>query len=120
MSWTISENLKTTSSGDVVNIVKQATYRYTTTSGTASAYYEKVAEFGYSAENFTPFESLTQAQVIGWVQDQLGATIVSQIEQKVADELAYEVEVAGDIGQITFVDFIPNDEPELGAPSNPW
>ena len=120
MSWTISENLKTTSSGDLVNIVKQATYRYTATSGTASAYYEKVAEFGYDEENFTPFESLTETQVIGWVKDQLGATFVSQIEQRVSDELAYEVEVAGDIGQTTFVDFECSDELELDTPNNPW
>ena len=120
MSWTISENLKTVSSGDVNNIVKQATYRYTVTSGTASAYYEKVAEFKYNAETFTPFASLTEAQVIGWVKSQLGSAFVTQIEEKVAAELALEIEESGDIGQKTFVDFILSDEPELSTPDNPW
>ena len=120
MSWTISENLRTISSGDVSNIVKEATYRYTATNGTASAYYEKVAEFEYNAETFTPFASLTEDQVIGWVKGQLGSTFVTQIEEKVAAELALEIEESGDIGQKMFVDFVPSVEPELNAPDNPW
>ena len=120
MSWTISENLRTISSGGVSNIVKQATYRYTATNGKASAYYEKVAEFEYNAETFTPFASLTEDQVIGWVKGQLGSTFVTQIEEKVAAELALEIEESGDIGQKMFVDFVPSVEPELNAPDNPW
>lgn len=120
MSWTISENLRTITSGDVSNIVKEATYRYTATNGTASAYYEKVAEFGYDAESFTPFASLTEAQVIGWVKGQLGSSFVTQIEEKVTAELALEIEESGNIGQKVFVDFIPSNEPELNTPDNPW
>jgi len=120
MSWTISENLRTISSGDVSNIVKEATYRYTATNGTASAYYEKVAEFEYNAETFTPFASLTESQVVGWVKGKLGSTFVTQIETKIAAELAEEIEESGDIGQKIFVDFIPSDEPEISTPDNPW
>jgi hypothetical protein len=120
MSWTISENLRTITSGDVNNIVKQATYRYTTTSGTASAYYEAIAEFEYNAGTFTPFASLTEAQVIGWIKGQLGSSFVTQIEEKVAAELALEIEESGDVGQKTFVDFIPSNDPELSTPDNPW
>lgn len=120
MSWTISENLRTITSGGVNNIVKQATYRYTTTSGTASAYYEAIAEFEYNAGTFTPFASLTEAQVIGWVKGQLGSSFVTQIEEKVAAELALEIEESGDVGQKTFVDFIPSNDPELNTPENPW
>ena len=120
MSWTISENLRTITLGSVNNIVKQATYRYTTTSGTASAYYEAIAEFEYNAETFTPFASLTEAQVIGWVKSQLGSSFVTQIEEKVVAELTEEIEESGDIGQKMFVDFIPSDEPELSTPDNPW
>ena len=120
MSWTISENLRTISSGDVSNIVKEATYRYTATNGTASAYYEKVAEFEYNAETFTPFASLTESQVVGWVKGQLGSTFVTQIEEKIAAELAEEIEESGDIGQKMFIDFIPNNEPEISTPDNPW
>ena len=108
MSWTISENLRTISSGDVSNIVKQATYRYTATNGTASAYYEKVAEFEYNAETFTPFAELTESQVIGWVKSQLGSTSVTKIEEKVTAELTLEIEEYGDIGQKMFVDFDPS------------
>ena len=120
MSWTISENLRTITSGGVNNIVKQATYRYTTTSGTASAYYEAIAEFEYNAETFTPFASLTEAQVIGWVKGQLGSSFVTQIEEKVAAELALEIEESGDVGQKTFIDFIPSNDPEISTPDNPW
>jgi len=120
MSWTISEKLRTISSGDVSNIVKEATYRYTATNGTASAYYEKVAEFEYNAETFTPFASLTESQVVGWVKGQLGSTFVTQIEEKIAAELAEEIEESGDVGQKMFVDFIPNNEPEISTPDNPW
>jgi len=36
---------------------------------------------------FTPFEKLTEAQVIGWVQDALGEDQVKQYEENVANQI---------------------------------
>jgi len=36
---------------------------------------------------FTPFEKLTEAQVIGWVQDALGEEQVKQYEENVANQI---------------------------------
>jgi hypothetical protein len=37
---------------------------------------------------FTPYASLTQAQVIGWVQDALGEEQVASYEENVANQIA--------------------------------
>lgn len=42
----------------------------------------------YSSESpFTPYNELTEAQVIGWVQDVLGPEVVVEFEARVADQI---------------------------------
>ena len=40
---------------------------------------------------FTPYEDLTQAQVIGWVQDALGEEQVASYEANVAQQIADQI-----------------------------
>ena len=41
---------------------------------------------------FTPYADLTQAQVIGWVQDALGAEAVTGYEANVAQQIADQID----------------------------
>jgi hypothetical protein len=41
---------------------------------------------------FTPYEDLTEAQVIGWVQDALGAEQVAAYEANVAQQIADQID----------------------------
>jgi hypothetical protein len=79
-NWTISQMDRMTSDGFVVTVH----YNVTKTDGefTASTY----GTIGFEAGTpETPFESLTEAQVIAWVKDKLGeatveAALAAQIE----------------------------------------
>ena len=42
-------------------------------------------------ETFTPYDELTQEQVVGWVQDALGAEQVAEYETNVANQIANQV-----------------------------
>jgi hypothetical protein len=41
---------------------------------------------------FTPYEDLTEAQVVGWVQDALGAEQVASYEANVAQQIADQID----------------------------
>ena len=41
---------------------------------------------------FTPYEDLTEAQVIGWVQDALGEEQVAAYEENVAQQIADQID----------------------------
>ena len=43
-------------------------------------------------ESFTPYEDLTEAQVIGWVQDALGEEQVANYEATVAQQIANQID----------------------------
>lgn len=47
----------------------------------------KKVEFTYTGASFTPFDQLTETQVIIWVKDSLGAEEVAKIER----ELGYAI-----------------------------
>jgi hypothetical protein len=40
------------------------------------------------AQNFTPYNEITQAQALGWTQDALGEDRVAAMEGEVADQIA--------------------------------
>lgn len=40
---------------------------------------------------FTPYADLTQAQVVGWVQDALGADAVASLEANVAQQIEAQI-----------------------------
>jgi hypothetical protein len=40
------------------------------------------------AQNFTPYNEITQAQALGWTQDALGEDRVTAMEGEVADQIA--------------------------------
>jgi hypothetical protein len=40
------------------------------------------------AQNFTPYNEITQAQALGWTQDALGEDRVTAMESEVAEQIA--------------------------------
>jgi hypothetical protein len=78
---------------NVVNLERKAdngfvtTVHYTVSAVDGEVTASTYGTVGYTqeADNFTPFESLTKEQVIGWVKDSLG-------EETVQDSLAAQIE----------------------------
>ena len=81
-NWSINQLNRLTESGFVIT----AHYSVTATDGDYSANtYGTVGYTEQPGESFTPYDELTEAQVVGWVQDSIGkdtteANLASQIE----------------------------------------
>ena len=83
--WTISEMDRLTADGFVVTVH----YNVSATDGTYNAStYGTVGYQEQPGETFTPYDQLTEAQVVGWVQTSLGkdtveASLQSQIDAQI-------------------------------------
>lgn len=81
-TWSVVQMDRLTSDNFVVTVH----YNVTATDGTYSA--STYGTVGYTEqpdESYTPYEDLTQAQVVGWIQESLGkdtveASLAGQIE----------------------------------------
>jgi hypothetical protein len=62
------------------NVVVNVQYTFSGVEGNYSSQISDNMDFIYSGGSFTPYEDLTEAQVIGWVQNRLGATLISSME----------------------------------------
>jgi hypothetical protein len=80
--WTISQMDRLTTDGFVVSVH----YHVSATDGTHTA--STYGTVGYTEqpnETYTPYDQLTQAQVIGWVQTSLGKdTVEASLQSQIA------------------------------------
>ena len=79
--WNVVQMDRLTSDDFVVTVH----YTVSATDGEFSASTYGTVGFTQEADDFTPFDELTQEQVIGWVKDSLG-------EQTVEDALTAQIE----------------------------
>lgn len=83
--WTISDMNRLTADGFVVTVH----YNVSATDGTYNAStYGTVGYQEQPGETYTPYDQLTEAQVVGWVQNSLGkdtveASLQSQIDAQI-------------------------------------
>jgi len=87
-TWTITSMQQWPSApnaGYVVNV----NWTLTGTDGTQTASIDGNTQYSVSEAQpgFTPYAQLTQAQVIGWVQESLGATGVANFEANVQGQI---------------------------------
>jgi hypothetical protein len=74
------------------DVVVTAHWNVSATDGayTSSAY--GTQSFTYdSAKSFTPFSSLTQDQVIGWVQESMGIDAVTKLQESLDNQIADQI-----------------------------
>jgi len=87
-TWTINSMQQWpsgTNAGYVVNVI----WTLTGTDGTQTASIQGNTQYPVSdaQAGFTPYASLTQAQVIGWVQESLGAQGIANYEANVQGQI---------------------------------
>lgn len=91
-NWKISQMDRLTADGFVVTVH----YRVDATEGDLSAgTYGTVGFEQQPEETYTPFNELTEAQVVGWVQDKLGQATVEESLQSQIDALKAPVQESG-------------------------
>lgn len=75
-----------------IDVVFTVHWRVNATDGTYNATCYGTQGVAYAAGSpFTPYDNLTQAQVIGWVQDAMGTEQVASIEAGLATSIANQV-----------------------------
>jgi len=79
--WTISQMDRLTADGFVVTVH----YNVSATDGTYNAsIYGTVGYQEQPGETYTPYDQLTEAQVVGWVQNSLGqATVEASLQSQI-------------------------------------
>ncbi len=90
--WTISQMDRLTADGFVVTVH----YNVSATDGTYNAStYGTVGYTEQPGETYTPYDQLTEAQVVGWVQTSLGKDTVEASLQGQIDAQANPVQESG-------------------------
>lgn len=91
-TWTINQVNRLTAD----NFVVVAHYNVSATDGTYSASTYGTTSFTQEeGATYTPYEQLTEAQVIGWVQGSLGKDVVEASLQSQLDALKHPVQASG-------------------------
>lgn len=89
LSWIIERLLVKPTEGSLTDVVITADWRCNGTDGTYSGTCYGSASFAPPTENFTPYEDLTQDQVLGWCYsngvDQ--SAIEANVTQQIADQI---------------------------------
>ena len=83
------------------DFVVNVRWKLTGTDGTNTASIDGDSQFSQEGDTFTPYADLTEAQVLGWVQDQLG-------ENGIAN---YQANVDGQINSMINPPVTPTAEP---------
>ena len=79
--------------GGETDVVFTVHWTLTGTDGTyVGSVYGSVGVSLDEGATFTPYEDLTEAQVVGWVQDALGAEQVASYEANVAQQIADQID----------------------------
>lgn len=81
MTWSVDGELVTKTIDGVQNVVTEVPWVCSEASGTVTAKQTGVVSLGYDpAAPFTAYADLTEAQIIGWVQEALGPEAVAFYE----------------------------------------
>lgn len=91
-TWTI-EQMDCENTAGETNVVVKVVWKVSGGDDINTCYCKKSTSFTYgSGGSFTPYEDLTQAQVLGWVTDSLGTAGVNFYETLLTEQLATYVE----------------------------
>jgi hypothetical protein len=88
-TWAVKPNgLLTQTISNNENTVTNVLYTVQATDGTNTTTYNGMTQIPFNPDvSFTPYSSLTQDQVIGWVKTELGTNRVTQIETMLTNQL---------------------------------
>lgn len=87
-TWTIEEMDCENTAGET-NVVVKVVWKVSDTDSANTCYCQKSTSFTHAVgASFTPYADLTQAQVLGWVQDSIGAAGVTFYETLLTGQLA--------------------------------
>ena len=88
VTWAVKpDSLLTTTKNGNADFVVQAEYIITGTDGVNTVTIPYSHAFEAPGDTFTPFESLSEAQVISWAQEKLGAGQLANLQMGIERQL---------------------------------
>jgi len=87
--WTITGMMTAPSADGLTNVVQSVDWVCTDTDGINTAIQGGKTPMDPPTASFTPYDQLSEAQVVGWVQSALGVDQVSAIEQGLNQQIVY-------------------------------
>ena len=94
-NWIISDLVAKIQDGELSNIIETVHYRYQATDGEHTAdVYGSVGLEAPDAESFKPFEEVTEADVISWLESKLDVEAMQEGLSKQLDAIANPTHVS--------------------------
>ena len=94
-SWIISDLVAKIQDGELSNVIETVHYRYQATDGEHTAdVYGSVGLEAPDAESFKPFEEVTEADVIAWLESKLDVEAMQEGLSKQLDAIANPTHVS--------------------------
>lgn len=87
--WTIQSMLTVLQSDGQTNVVQSVNWLCEDSDGINVARKGGNTVMNPPGPSFTPYDQLSEAQVVGWVHEALGQEQVAAIEQNLAEQIAY-------------------------------
>lgn len=87
--WTITNMVTAVQADGFTNVVQQVDWVVTDTDGTNEARKGGSTQMNPPGPTFTPYDQLTETEVIGWVQGILGPDEVAAIEANLNQQIIY-------------------------------
>jgi len=86
-TWTVDRLWTLPQQAGQENVVVNSAFTLTGTDGTHTASIEGNQQFTYTGGEFTPFNSLTQAEVLNWIEAALGEQGISNFKSNVQGQI---------------------------------
>ena len=89
--WTVTAMYTLPMVEGFTDVVVIADWTLTGIEGEYSATVNNSTQFNLpQGEDFTPYEDLTEVQVVGWIKNTIGSTAVEQYEAKIANDIYFQ------------------------------
>ena len=89
--WTVTAMYTLPKVDDFTDVVVIADWTLTGISGEYSSSVNNSTQFSLpQGEDFTPYEDLTEVQVVGWIKNTIGSKAVEQYEAQIANDIYYQ------------------------------
>ena len=88
--WTVTAMYTLPKVDDYTDVVVVADWTLTGAKSDYSASISNSTQFSLPSQDFTPYEDLTEVQVVGWIKNAIGSKEIENYEAKIASDIYFQ------------------------------
>lgn len=88
--WTVTAMYTLPKVEDYTDVVVVADWTLTGTEGEYSSSVSNSTQFSLPNPDFTPYQDLTEEQVVGWIKNTIGSKAIEQYEAQIVSNIYYQ------------------------------